>query len=170
MIYELVKHTDPILKKPVELFDFNNTDIDPVEFATNLIKTMNHYQGIGLSANQCGLPYRVFVMKGDPNYVCFNPKIVMPSEEEVLLEEGCLSYPGIVVKIKRPKHIRVRFSTPSGQVTTKTFTGMSARIFQHEMMHLEGKTFKDYCSRLTLEMAIKKANKKGFNYSISSFY
>lgn len=169
MIYDLVKSSDPILRQELKTFDFNSPEIDPVELSNNLIETMHHYKGVGLAANQCGLPYRVFVMKSDPNFVCFNPKIVMPSEEEIVLEEGCLSYPGITVKVKRPKHIRARFTTPSGQTTTKTFTGMSARIFQHEMMHLEGKTFRNFVSRLNLEMAIKKAKKRGFNYLISSF-
>jgi peptide deformylase len=98
--------------------------------------------GIGLSANQVGVPYRIFAMRGSPeNFVCVNPRVVNPSEETIYLDEGCLSYPGLYVKIKRPRHIRVRFQTPNGDTKTETFTGMSARCFLHEMDHMDGNVF-----------------------------
>jgi peptide deformylase len=168
---KLVKHNDPILTTECKPFDFTNPPFDPIDFSKEFIKFMYDSGGIGLAANQVGVPYRIFAMRGAPeNFVCFNPKIVQLGEQEVSLEEGCLTYPGLLVKIKRPQHIRVRFQTPNSDTLTKQFTGMSARIFQHEFMHIEGKTFKDCASRLSLELALKKAKKKGFHYSISSFY
>ena len=168
---KLVSSNDPILKTVCEDFDFYNPPFDPIEFSKEFVKFMYDSNGIGLAANQIGLPYRIFAMRSHPeNFVCFNPRIVSSSSNEIVLEEGCLSYPGLLVKIKRPENIRVRFQTPNGETLTKQFIGMTARTFQHEIMHIDGKTFKDFCSRLTLERACKKANKLGYDYSISSFY
>ena len=113
--------------------------------------------GIGLAANQVGVGYRIFAMRGTPeNFVCFNPRIVQPSEEQVVLEEGCLSYPGLIVKVKRPQHIRCRFQTPNGETLTKTFTGMSARVFQHELDHLDGVIFYNKANKFHRDQALKR--------------
>lgn len=157
--YSLVDSKDPILKQAMEPFNFSNPPVDPNELATDLIKAMNYYDGYGLSANQLGLPYRVFVMKGEPNFVCFNPRIAMFGEEMNVLEEGCLSFPNLIIKIQRPKHIRVRFQTPSGTMTTKQFTGMTARVFQHEIDHLDGILFFERANRFHREKAFKKMHR-----------
>lgn len=157
MNLKLVPPNDPILTKPCDVFDFGNPPIDPIEFAKDLIKTMYDSNGIGLSANQVGIPYRVFAMRGAPeNFVCFNPKLVQPSEMEVILEEGCLTYQGLLVKIKRPQHIRVRFTTPNGETLTKQFTGMTARTFQHELDHLDGIIFYNRANRYHRDQALRK--------------
>ena len=115
--------------------------------------------GIGLAANQIGIPYRIFAMRGSPeNFVCFNPKIITFSEEEILLEEGCLTYPDLIVKIKRPKHLRVRFSTPNGDTRTETFTGITARIYQHEMDHIDGIIFYNKAHKYYRNKAFHKHN------------
>ena len=153
----LVSQNDPILTTPCLPFDFSNPAFDPIEFAKTLVKFMYDSNGIGLAANQVGVPYRVFAMRGHPeNFVCYNPKIVQPGEQQVTLEEGCLTYPGLAVKIKRPQHIRVRFAMPNGDVRTDTFTGMTARIFQHELDHLEGIEFFSRANRYHREQAFKK--------------
>lgn len=122
---------------------------------------MYEKKGIGLAANQVGIPYRIFSMRADPqNFVCFNPKIIQPSDEEIILEEGCLSFPGLIVKVKRPRHIRVRFTTPNGDTRTEMFTGMSARIFQHELDHIDGKLYFNRASRYHREIAMKKWKKR----------
>jgi peptide deformylase len=96
-------------------------------------------------------------MRGHPeNFVCFNPKVVLASESVVLLEEGCLSYPGLITKIKRPQHCKVRFTTPNGDTITRQFTGMTARIFQHEYDHLDGIRFYDKANRFHREQAMRK--------------
>jgi peptide deformylase len=123
--------------------------------------------GIGLAANQVGVPYRIFAMRAAPeNFVCFNPKIVQPSEAEVVLEEGCLTYPGLYVKIKRSQHVRVRFQTPNGDTLTKQFTGMSARIFQHELDHLDGVIFYNKANRVHRDKALDKW-RRGIKSSIN---
>jgi peptide deformylase len=154
---QLVKTDDPILTTKIENFDFSNPPTDPYELAQDLVKFMYDNNGIGLAANQLGLPYRAFAMRGHPqNFVCFNPRVVQPSEQQVILEEGCLTYPGLLVKIKRPQHVRVRFTMANGETRTDTFTGMTARIFQHELDHLDGIKFFDRANRYHKEQALKK--------------
>jgi peptide deformylase len=166
MKLNLVNKNDPILTQPCNVFDFSNPPMDPVELAKDLVKTMYDHNGIGLAANQVGIPYRVFAMRGSPeNFVCFNPKIVQPSEMEVTLEEGCLTYPGLLVKVKRPQHIRVRFTMPNGETVTKQFTGMTARIFQHETDHLDGIIFYNKAHLYHKEQALRKW-KNGENFEM----
>jgi len=148
---------DTYLLEECKEFDFENPPFDPIEYAQELVKFMYERNALGVAANQVGTPYRIFAMRGQPeNFVCFNPKIIQPSEDEVLLEEGCLSYPGLLVKIKRAQHIRVRFNTPNGQTLTKQFTGLTARIFQHEYEHLEGNRFYDLANKFHRDQAFKR--------------
>ena len=143
-----------------EEFDFKDPPFDPIEYAKNLVKFMYEKNALGIAANQVGAPYRIFAMRGHPeNFVCFNPKIVQPSEKTVVLEEGCLSYSGLLVKIKRPEFVRVRFTTPNGDTITKQFVGMSARVFQHEYEHLDGVRFYDNANKFHREQAMRKWRK-----------
>jgi peptide deformylase len=122
---------------------------------------MYEKNALGLAANQVGTPYRIFAMRGSPeNFVCYNPRIVEKSQKEIVLEEGCLSYPNLIIKIKRPESIRVRFSTPNGDTITKQFTGMTARVFQHEYDHLEGIRFYDKANRFHRDQAMRKWKNK----------
>jgi len=152
-ILTLVLSNDPILFKKLDNFDFSNPPIDPVYLANSLILTMNKHNGIGLSANQCGLPYRVFVMRTNPTLVCFNPKLVDISSEEIGLEEGCLSYPFLYVKIKRPNIIKVRYTDALGNTCTNKFIGITARCFQHELDHLEGINYLKRANPVLVERA-----------------
>lgn len=153
---ELIPYRADILHRPLEVFDFSEPPFDPEELAKQLVDCMRTNNGIGLSANQVGINARVFAMEGEPAYVCFNPRIVLPGSETVVLEEGCLSYPGLLVKVKRPRDVKVRFQGPDGEIYTKTFTGMSARIFQHELDHLDGVTMLDRANRIHRDQAMKK--------------
>jgi peptide deformylase len=154
---KLVSPNDLVLTTKCENFNFLSPPFEPVQFAKDLVKFMYDNNGIGVAANQVGVPYRIFAMRGQPeNFVCINPKIVWKSEAHVELEEGCLTYNGLLVKITRPQHIRVRFSTPNGDVLTKQFTGMTARIFQHELDHLDGILFYNRANRYHRDQALKK--------------
>lgn len=154
---ELVSGSNPILTKECLEFDFSNPPFDPIEFAKDIVKFMLENNGIGLAANQVGVPYRIFAMRGMPqHFVCFNPRIVATGEEQVVLEEACLSYPGLVVKVKRPKNIRVRFTMANGETRTEIFHGITARIFQHEMDHLNGIVFYNRANLFHREKALKK--------------
>lgn len=155
---DLVPTSSEMLTTPPAEYDFQSPQVSAEELAKALVDRMYELNGLGLSANQVGVPLRVFAMRGgsEGDFVCFNPRVVMPSDEQVLLEEGCLSYPGLIVKVKRPKHVRVRFSGPDGQVYTKQFTGMTARVFQHEMCHMEGRTFFSDANRIHRERGFRQ--------------
>jgi len=155
-IYNLVSKNDSILKEKIEPFDFSKPPVDPKELAENLVATMVRHNGLGLAANQCGLRYRAFAVNTHPNYlVCFNPRIVDFSKEENLLDEGCLSFPYLIIKIKRPRGIRVRFTDYTGETFTEKFDGITARIFQHEADHLEGIVFTSKANWFHMQKAEK---------------
>jgi peptide deformylase len=164
--YEMVRYDDPVLRKPSEEFDFANPPIDPQTLACGLVKAMQKHRGLGISACQVGIPYRVFAITGSPLRVMFNPRIVDTSMERIDFEEGCLSVPGIFHTIKRPKSVRVRYWMPNGDAITEKFTGLTARVIQHEMDHLEGTLFIDYMPKLSLRRAIDKAAKRAGKYYI----
>lgn len=156
----LVKTNDPILTTVCDNFDFSNPPFDPIEFAQNLVRNMYEWNALGVAANQVGVSYRVFAMRGAPeNFVCFNPKIVQPADQEVTLEESSITHPGLVVKVKRPQHIRVRFSTPNGDVRTETFTGMTARVFQQMYDQIDGVLYFNRASRYHRDIALDKWRK-----------
>jgi len=157
MIYDLVPCDHPILHTPVEKFDFTKEfPIHPIELANNLIETMTHHKGLGLSANQCGLPYRVFVLWSNNPLACFNPRIVDQSSNMVLGEEGCLSFPNLVIPIKRPRSIKVRFQDYTGEMKTEIFNGMTARCFLHELDHLDGIDYTSKANKFHLNRALNK--------------
>lgn len=159
MIREIVKHTDPILKEAMPRFDFDNPIVNPVELYNDLAETLIDSDGMGLSANQIGVPTRMFVMRAENVIGVINPRIIDVSTEMVTLEEGCLSYPNLFVKVKRPKFIKVRFTHPDGTTETKKFDGITARVFQHELDHLDGIQHTKRANRYHLEQAKKLAAK-----------
>lgn len=160
MTLNLVDKNNSLLKTKLEQFDFINPPVDPIELAKDLTKFMMENNGIGLAANQLGLPYRVFAMRSSPVYVCFNPIIVDSSEEQIYLEEGCLTFPNLYLKIKRPKKIRVRFTMPNSDIVTKIFDGITARTVLHEIDHLNGVLFMSRATLYHREQAQKKATKE----------
>lgn len=148
--------TSEHLKTVCEPFDFTNPPYNSSELAHALTDLMMEKNGVGLAANQCGIPLRVFAIRTDPFFVMFNPKIVDLSEEYVILDEGCLSFPGMMLPIKRPLGLRVRFQGPDGNTYTEKFNGMTSRIIQHKMDHLDGKLFYNLANRYHREKALKK--------------
>lgn len=156
---QLVADNHELLSRRLEDFDFENPPVDPITLSHQLVELMSRSRGIGLSANQAGLPYRVFVMATNPVIACFNPRLVDIGEEQVLLDEGCLSYPGLAVKIKRPKNIKVRYTLPNGETTTQKFTGITARVFLHELDHMNGENFINRAGPLAKSSALKKWTK-----------
>jgi peptide deformylase len=164
----LVDQFDPILRQKCDPFDFNNPIMDPYELAEELHKLRFKGRGVGLAAPQVGINTRAIVMgmgdfesdeAKDFNSVFFNPEITEFSDEKVLMIEGCLSYPGLFIKIKRPTYIVLTWENEEGNKCYEKFAGMTARIIQHEIDHLEGITFLRKADRYHLEQA-KKALKK----------
>lgn len=162
-MFKLLPEDDLILKQECKPFDFDNPPVDPAQLVEGLKLAMIDNFGVGLSANQVGLPYKVFVF-GDPTdpqniQSVFNPKLLHSSDEEVLIEEGCLSYPGLFIKIKRPGAIRVRYANELGIVNTFVYDKEPARIFLHEYDHMDGITFKERATQIRLAMAFKQKRK-----------
>ena len=159
-VFKLLESDNPILK--VKLEDCN-PELNRQEIKDNLIETMQHYEGIGLSANQIGVMERVFVMYNHVEtkqiIACFNPKIIKEGEEKVLIDEGCLSFPGLWVKVNRPETIEVEYEDENGEKVQRELYGLQSRIFQHEYDHMEGSNFTEKVSKLKLDMAIKKQKK-----------
>ena len=143
MILKLTPNTHPILHERIEKCSYN---LDRDEISKILKDNMIHHKGVGLSANQLGINERVFVMIRDIEFneiiVCFNPQIIKTYKEEVEMEEGCLSYPDLFLKITRPKKIIVKYEDVDKKIHKLKLDGLSARIFLHEYDHMEGITYR----------------------------
>lgn len=159
LISKLVDDRDPILKEVMPDFVFESGDTTAMHVATLLGEAMLAYNGIGLAAPQIGEHIRAFAVRTDPVMVCFNPRIVDVSQEEIVMDEGCLSFPGAILKINRARHIRMRYQNPLGETMTDKFTGMTARIILHELDHLNGIVFTDLVKPMARALAMKKVQK-----------
>ncbi len=143
------KPEEKILRKKTEKFDFGKFSKAEVDkLVQDMRETMREANGIGLAANQIGLPYQVFVAEVEGNngkkfYSVFNPKIEKKSEEEVYFEEGCLSVPGSYGNVERAEEIMLIGQDKRGKPVKIKAWGMLARVFQHEVDHLNGHLFLD---------------------------
>ena len=158
---KLVYYPDPFLNKQVKDVDLDNPGFDPVELKKEMVDLMLTSNGIGLSANQIGLDAKVFVM-GDSvenSTICINPTVLQFTEETEVDVEGCLSFPNVFVKVKRPKEILAEWYNEKLEKQTVKIEGYSAKCYLHELDHLLGITFKDRASKLKWNMAVKKAKK-----------
>tara|TARA_Y100000766_G_C18727730_1_gene517247 strand:+ start:164 stop:598 length:435 start_codon:yes stop_codon:yes gene_type:complete len=139
MIFNLV---DP---KELVGVDGCSHDLDRAELSSLLIENMMHYKGVGLSANQIGIQERAFVMMSDmetqQTTVCFNPRIIKYYKDTDLMEEGCLSYPDLLLPIPRHLRIVVKYEDENKKILKRKLNGFIARIFQHEYDHMEGIDF-----------------------------
>jgi len=162
-IYPLIPPNDPRLLMQIAPFMDDTLEHFGFQDRKSLSKVMHgnmvKYGGLGLSANQIGLPFRMFVMGGHPQveegkvrYV-FNPLINDVSPESIVMKEGCLSFPFLFLGIKRPKWVNVRYTDENGEEIEETLHGMPARMFQHENEHMNGYVFTDLVSKLKLERA-----------------
>ena len=157
---QLVNDSDPILRQQV-INNFNFAgDVDPEQLSRDMAPIMFENGGIGLAAPQVGLSYRMFLM-GDPKeaIACFNPRILSTSEELIYDVEGCLTFPGLFLRIGRPKEVVAEFYDTNGKFQTMTFTDIMARCFCHELEHLNGVLYTDKVAKLTLQMAKQKQRK-----------
>jgi peptide deformylase len=157
---QLVPVTDPILKNPLESCSIG---LDRKEIQDRLLSAMEHYQGIGLSANQIGIKERAFIMYSDvkkkETITCFDPLITDYSEEKIIMDEGCLTWPGLWLKVERSEGIRCVYNDVDGELVQVQMHGLESRIFQHEYDHMEGTNFTQRVSKLKLNMAKRRASK-----------
>jgi peptide deformylase len=159
---KLVIQDDPILKKVCEPFDFENPFMDPNELIEGLQAIRKTDRGVGLAAPQVGLDTRVLVIgiggvsdAEDFERAFFNPTILAENKIKIYMLEGCLSYPGLFVKIKRAEDILLRWNDIEGEEHSAEFKGITSRILQHEVDHLNGITFIHRANKYHLNKAQK---------------
>jgi len=165
---ELVHYPAEILNKQLKLIDIENIDFDPNELLKEMSDTMLASDGVGLAACQVGIDRALFIM-GDKVAgvkMFINPQVLQHTSDTGLDYEGCLSFPGMFVKVKRPKEILVQYFDEDLVQQTVKIDDYSARVFLHEWDHLQGITFKDRVSKLKWDRARQKKNKVAKLYSI----
>ena len=172
MIYPIVAFGDPVLKTPAKPLtaDFSATELQQI--IADMYATMYHASGVGLAAPQVGKSIRLFVIDSTPmmdededgnpiveeptagpvKRAFINPVMVSETGEEWAFEEGCLSIPGVREKVVRHSTIVLRYEDENRQPHEETFSGMTARVIQHEYDHLEGVLFTDYVSGLKKQL------------------
>ena len=167
---KLIPPSDPRVNHAIAPFVDEMLKDEGFESRKELAEAMNFamekYQGIGLSANQVGLPFNMFVMGGHPQVedglkmACFNPMILSVGDEEIMMKEGCLTYPFIFLSIKRPRKCVAKYTDESGDLKEASLDGLLSRVYQHEYEHMLGRTFTEHASKMKLQMAEKKAKKQ----------
>ena len=170
MTYTLLPPNDPRVLSGIAEFNIDifkeDEKIELKEFVDNMFETMKQYGGIGLSANQVGKPYRMFIMGDHLNiekgkkWVCINPKITNVTKDLIRYKEGCLTFPFLFLDIERPQDISVEYLDENLEKKEEHMTGIVARCFQHEFDHMQGIVFTEHVSKLKLDMAIKKRDKQ----------
>jgi len=140
-VLPILIYPDPILeKKAGRIQDPKNPEIR--ELIIDMLETMENSDGLGIAAPQIGKSLRLCVIKFDgKTYVLINPKFISKSWKKVIAEEGCLSFPGIFIPVKRSKKVSVSAIDRQGQEVIIKAEGMLARVLQHEIDHLDGVPF-----------------------------
>ncbi len=162
-IREILKYPDPLLKKRSEEVDQIDGEIKRV--VQDMIETMYDANGVGLAAPQVGISKRIIVVDVspiDPQQALFaiiNPEIVSEGEE-VDHEEGCLSVPDCLEKVKRREKVRVRGTSPEGGEVEISGEGILAFALQHELDHLNGILILDRMSPLKRDIYRRKVKKE----------
>lgn len=162
---KLIHQNDPILRETLLPFDFKNPVVDPQDLERDMIESMLEHNGRGLAASQVGINTRVFVIKTEnikevfTPFAVFNPKVLATSEELIQDYEGCLSFPNLLLPVKRPEHVVAEFLDRDANTCIIRFDGIDARCFLHELDHLNGVCFTDNVSKLKLDLALKRQRK-----------
>ena len=160
---ELVYAPNKWLEKEVQDFDFDKHKA--VDIAQEMVDLMVEKDGIGLSANQVGLDAKIFVIQPNMHkdikmpFAVINPVIQKVSEETYLDYEGCLSHPGLYLKVRRPLKLVAKFLDADAKECIIELDAIDSRCFLHEYDHLYGVEFTDRVSKLKLKMAMKKKMK-----------
>ncbi len=152
MILPIYIEPNPILRSPVTpVTEFGDA---LAKLTTEMRETMHNADGIGLAAPQIGQSINLFIAEFDsqdadpddkiPFTVFINPEITWRSPQKTIFDEACLSIPGVMGPVKRPKKIVIRYQDLSGVKREKSLEGLAARVAQHEFDHLKGVLFTDY--------------------------
>src|SRR5918998_4399965 len=146
---------DPILKTRAALVKDFDGSLE--RLAEGMLATMREQEGVGLAANQVGRLKRILVATlEDEEFVVVNPVIEEAAETTDKALEGCLSIPGIQVEVERPTAVTVSGQDPSGAPLRIEVSGMLARIFQHEIDHLDGVLILDRTNRESRKAAMRE--------------
>ncbi len=172
MILPIVAYGDSVLRKVGKEIDKDFPNLD--ELITNMKETMYNASGVGLAAPQIGKAIRLFIIDASPfaedeslseedrkvlqdfNHIFINAKIIEEEGEEWVFNEGCLSIPDVREDVWRKPTITIEYSDEKFEKHTKTFSGLAARVFQHEYDHIEGVLFTDKLSSLKKRLIKKK--------------
>ncbi len=159
MILSLTKPTDPILRKMTGVIDLN--DIESLKtIATEMHKFVRDVNAIGLAAPQVGLNLRLFVLNSvEDEITCINPEIIMASSDTFDNQEGCLSFPGLFLKVPRPKFVNASWINLDGIRVTQQLENEVTGAWMHEFDHVNGMLFSDRVGKVSLMMARKRAEK-----------
>ena len=133
MVLEIKKYGEAVLKKKAEEVKEITPEIKELIF--NMKETLQNAQGVGLAAPQIGELKRIIIVERE---AFLNPKIIKKSEETEIKEEGCLCIPGLFLKIKRAIEVEIEAQKEGGESIKIKAKGLLARIFQHEIDHLDG--------------------------------
>jgi peptide deformylase len=175
MILPIYAYGEKVLNSKGDNIDDSYPNLSDI--IDNMFETMRQANGIGLAAQQIGLDIKLFVIdltdysEVDPELkdfkkVFINSEILELSEETMVAEEGCLSFPGIYFKVQRPTKVKLRYLDENFQEKEEWFDGLSARCVQHEHDHTEGVTFLKYMSPIRKNMMqnkLKNILKRNFN-------
>lgn len=160
---QLIYSPHESLQRVVKEFNFHSLDAEKI--SNEMISIMQKEGGIGLSANQVNIDAQIFVMKpylleDKTPLVVINPTIESVTVNMLTEVEGCLSHPGLFLKVKRPRGIVAKYLDITGKECIIELYDIDARCFLHEYDHLQGIEFTERVSRLKLDMAKKKQKKK----------
>ena len=157
----LFNELHPMLAQTIPKFDVSGLPNSAINILIKRLKmTMKLYSGIGLSANQCGVLQRMFIIgSGDDSWACINPERLETSADLVYEAEGCLSFPGLSVRIARPAWINAQFYNERGEQVQMKMEGLTARCYQHELDHMNGIVFTQRVKPVALQMARKHQQK-----------
>ncbi|MDO6601007.1 peptide deformylase [Tenacibaculum sp. 1_MG-2023] len=175
MILPIVAYGDPVLRKVGKEIDKDYPNLK--KLISDMRETMYNASGVGLAAPQIGKDIRLFLIDASPfaedeeleesdrealknfNKVFINAEIIEESGDEWAFNEGCLSIPDVREDVFRQESVTVEYQDENFKTITETFTGLAARVFQHEYDHIEGILFTDKLSSLKKKLIKKKLEK-----------
>lgn len=167
MILPIYIYGHPVLRKEAKDID-TSSYLNLKELIDNMFETMYNAEGVGLAAPQVGLEDRIFVIdlspladEEHPEYkdlkkVFINARIIARSGDTELMEEGCLSIPGINENVPRQDKIEIEYLDENLESHSETYTGFTARVIQHEYDHIEGILFVDHISAIRKRLVKSK--------------
>ncbi len=168
MILPIVAYGDPVLKRLAKDITSEYPKLDIL--IANMFETMYAASGVGLAAPQIGLDIRLFIIDASPfaedeeeteedrvmlktfKKVFINAEILEEDGDEWAFNEGCLSIPDVREDVTRPSHLRIRYLDENFQEHEEEFSGMAARVIQHEYDHIDGILFTDHLSPLRKQL------------------